>query len=209
MNRPDQTCKRARAPPSEGGSGTNMGSFSPHRVSEGPSHPLNLPKDRDFGSQQKTQARRTSKPGKEVKGHLHHAAAPQKPAKAITKTTNPTGIITVVPVSNQMKYPPFYVAVGTPWTMLFLNLKNWLPELKEIALDAQDSIMIQYRTETEWKPLAGDEQLTELLTELSTSGISLHLRCAPESEFRSSAESESDSGQLSNIVSRARPFKIS
>lgn len=138
-----------------------------------------------------------------MKGPLQREVAdtPQKLPKALLKTTKPTGIITAIPVSNGMEYPPFFLAVGMPWTMLFLNLKNWLPELKDIPLEAQDSVMIQYRTGTKWKPLAGDEQLTALLKKISPSDTGLHLRCAPESEFRSSAESGSDNGQMPNTVS--------
>jgi hypothetical protein len=92
-----------------------------------------------------------------------------------------------------MEYPAFYLPLGTAWNILFLNLTNWLPRLKDIELADQDSVMIQYKAHNAWKPLAGDEQLKALLVDTNISGWDLYVRCAPKSEFRSSSsESEGD-----------------
>jgi hypothetical protein len=96
-------------------------------------------------------------------------------------------------MSGTKQYPAFYLPLGKAWNILFLNLTNWLPQLKDIELADQDSVMIQYKADNAWKPLAGDEQLEGLLEEFNISGRDLHVRCAPESEFRSSSgESEGD-----------------
>lgn len=67
----------------------------------------------------------------------------------------------------------------------------------------QDTVMIQYKTDNGWKPLAGDQQLNIILLEFFYSKSDLWLRCAPESEFRSGPNSESDDHESgSNIYRR-------
>lgn len=104
----------------------------------------------------------------------------------------PPGIVKVIPMSGSRHYPAFYIVPGSPWNVLFVNLAIWLPELKQVELAAQDSVMIQYKTDFGWVPLAGDEQLNYLLSEFLLSKSDLFLRCAPESEFRSGPDSELD-----------------
>ena len=132
----------------------------------------------------------------------HHSASSKKhddfkrrsrPQETLTKVLLPPGVVKVIPMSGILQYPPFYVVLGSPWNILFVNLTMWLPELNQIDLADQDSVMIQYKTDNGWKPLAGDEQLNVLLSEFSLSKSDLHLRCAPESEFRSGPNSELDS----------------
>lgn len=97
-------------------------------------------------------------------------------------------IIKITPVSGSLTFPAFPVKVGTPWDLVFLNLSCWLPELA--GINDQNSVMLQYKTDNGWRPLAGDEQLKAILEEFSSSGWDLLIRCAPEDEFESSPETE-------------------
>ena len=93
------------------------------------------------------------------------------------------------------------------WNLFFLNLRNWLPQLKDIQLTDQDSVMIQYKAENSWKPLAGDEQLNDLLNEFNNSGCELRVRCAPESEFESGSDEsgcEDDTVAIRNNYGQGR-----
>jgi hypothetical protein len=138
-----------------------------------------------------------------------HPTAPRRPASTAkqgdlntvprtqqtrARPAQPLGVVKVIPMSGLMEFPGFYVSLGTQWDMLFLNLMNWLPELKHIELAAQNSVMLQYRTDSAWMPLAGDWQLNDLISEFNTSGEDLRIRCAPECEF------VSDSGGEGNAV---------
>jgi len=88
--------------------------------------------------------------------------------------------------------PPIYIPLGTSWNVLFLNLMNWLLELKGMQITDQDSVMMQYRTDNGWRPLAGDVQLFEVLDQFNNSGWDLYIRCAPESEFKSGSDESED-----------------
>jgi hypothetical protein len=123
--------------------------------------------------------------------HSVAKASPRLP-KNFTKAPPPMEVVKVIPVSGPMQYPPFFLPLGSPWNILFINLTIWLPELSQIELAHQDSVMIQYKLDNEWKALAGDKQLNAILLEFFHSKSDLRLRCAPESEFRSGSDSELD-----------------
>jgi len=99
-----------------------------------------------------------------------------------------------------MQCPGFFVDVGTVWNLFFLNLRNWLEELHNLDLADQDSVMIQYKADDAWKPLAGDEQLKGLLNEYNNSGYDLYVRCAPESEFKSGSDDSNREDEGAAII---------
>lgn len=115
-----------------------------------------------------------------------------------TKAPPPIQVIKAIPMSGSMEYPPFYLAVGSLWNILFINLTIWLPELSQMNLAHQNSVVIQYKTDSGWTPLAGDQQLNAVLSEFLLSNSDLRLRCTPESEFRSGPDSEPDDHESRN-----------
>jgi hypothetical protein len=130
-----------------------------------------------------------------------------RPQQASGKKALPPGVVKVIPVSGTMEYPPFYVVPGSTWNILFVNLSIWLPELKEIELAAQDTVMIQYRTENGWMPLAGDEQLRSILSQFLDTGSILCLRCAPGSEFISGSEPDETGRNDGDILQGATGYR--
>ena len=105
------------------------------------------------------------------------------------KAAQPGGVVKVIPVSGSMKLPEIPFKVGTAtWELLFSNLMNWLPELEDVR--DENSVMLQYKADTGWKPLAGNDQLKSLLDEFGRSGWCLYVRCAPKDEFESSSEKD-------------------
>ena len=108
-------------------------------------------------------------------------------------------------MNGSTECPSIYIPLGTPWNVLFLNLMNWLPELKGMEITDQDSVVIQYRKVNGWAPLAGDEQLSEVLNEFNSSGSDLYIRCAPDSEFMSGSDEGEDDG-ISIIKSYKQGF---
>lgn len=100
-------------------------------------------------------------------------------------------VVKVIPVSGEMNFPEIPLKVGTAtWKLLYLNLANWLPELADI--EDENSIMLQYKADNGWKPLAGDDQLKNILEGFSKLGWCLHIRCAPQDEFESGSEKAED-----------------
>ena len=61
----------------------------------------------------------------------HHSASSKKhddfkrrsrPQETLTKVLLPPGVVKVIPMSGILQYPPFYVVLGSPWNILFVNL---------------------------------------------------------------------------------------
>ena len=112
------------------------------------------------------------------------------------KGMQPSGIVKAIPVSGSMQLPEIPLKVGTAtWELLFSNLMNWLPELEGIS--DENSVMLQYKADKGWRPLAGNDQLKIVLNEFGRLGWPLYVRCAPEEEFQSSSEKCEDEEDIS------------
>jgi hypothetical protein len=97
--------------------------------------------------------------------------------------------VRVIPVSGDLEFPAIQLRRGKlEWDFLFLSLMNWLPELDGLEIEAQDKVLIQYKANSGWRPLAGDEQLKNVLEEFGNSEWNIYVRCAPPSEFESGSE---------------------
>lgn len=115
------------------------------------------------------------------------------------------GVVRVIPVSGGMQLPEIPLKVGTAtWDLLFSNLMNWLPELE--GIEDENSVMLQYKENHKWKPLAGNDQLRTLLYEFSSRGWSLYVRCAPMDEFESGSDQDPDDILMDNKLEPREPM---